>query len=377
MDKLYFQFIYLISCAVNKISPSKEFLDDIDQERLFKLSSAHSLDAIVGTTLKASGVKISTKWEENIQKSIRKAILFDAERKKICVFFESNQIWYMPLKGVILKDFYPSLGLRQMSDNDILFDKTRAKDVKTFMLSQGYRCLYYGIGQHDSYEKEPVYNFELHTSLYSLNKKFEKYYKNVNNRLVKNSESDYKYGFTDEDFYIYILTHAYKHYTSGGTGVRSLLDFYVYLINKPNLDFSYIENECKKLDIFDYEIKSRNLCMKIFKENIPEKSTEFEEYLTNEEMNELMYYISSGAYGRQDRQVKNKLERFKKEKNGNKFKFIIRRIFPDMEVYKIYYPFFYKHKILLPIGWFYRLIKGVTLYGKRNFRELKILLKLK
>lgn len=44
----------------------------------------------------------------------------------------------MPLKGVILKELYPKIGMRQMSDNDILFDETYRKDVVRFMKNKGY-----------------------------------------------------------------------------------------------------------------------------------------------------------------------------------------------------------------------------------------------
>lgn len=43
---------------------------------------------------------------------------------------EQRGIWYLPLKGIILKEFYPSVGMRQMSDNDILFDEAFAEQVR-------------------------------------------------------------------------------------------------------------------------------------------------------------------------------------------------------------------------------------------------------
>lgn len=48
--------------------------------------------------------------------------------------FEKAGIWYLPLKGVILKEMYPVYGIRQMADNDILFDFTYRKEVKDIFL---------------------------------------------------------------------------------------------------------------------------------------------------------------------------------------------------------------------------------------------------
>mgnify|MGYP002969688486 CR=1 FL=1 len=79
---------------------------------------------------------------------------------------------YLPLKGIIMKDYYPSVGMRQMSDNDILFDKAYAKQIRDYMsdndilfdadawermekhmISEGYKAEYVGKGNHDVYHK--------------------------------------------------------------------------------------------------------------------------------------------------------------------------------------------------------------------------------
>ena len=78
----------------------------------------------------------------------------------------------MPLKGVILKELYPKIGMRQMSDNDILFDETYRKDVVRFMKNKGYH-LKSGINAHcDEWVKEPVYNFEMHLNLFVESNEF-------------------------------------------------------------------------------------------------------------------------------------------------------------------------------------------------------------
>ena len=57
------------------------------------------------------------------------------------------------------------------------------------------------------------------------------------------------------------MTHTFKHFEGGGTGIRSLLDQYVYL-NKLEeaLDFRYIEKQCEILGIADFEKENRILC---------------------------------------------------------------------------------------------------------------------
>ena len=91
-------------------------------------------------------------------------------------------IWYMPLKGTLLKDLYPKTGMREMADNDILFDASRCGDVKRIMESLGFEIKAYGTGPHDSYLKPPVSNFEMHRKLFddSFDKCIAEYCKDVN-----------------------------------------------------------------------------------------------------------------------------------------------------------------------------------------------------
>ena len=65
--------------------------------------------------------------------------------------------------------------------------------------------------------------------------------------LLTNKPVIYAANMSDEDFYIYITSHAYKHYSGSGTGLRTLMDFYAYLNAKGDtFNLDYIWTECKK-----------------------------------------------------------------------------------------------------------------------------------
>ncbi len=53
------------------------------------------------------------------------------------------------------------------------------------------------------------------------------------------------------------------------------------------------------------------------------------------------------------------------------------RIFMPMEDVKAYYPFYYRHKILLPALFFYRLGRAATVSRKKTKTQLKTLRKKK
>ena len=84
-----------------------------------------------------------------------------------------------------------------------------------------------------------------------------------------------------------ILAHEYKHFSHRSTGMRSLMDVYVFLNAHPNLDWNYINTELQKLKLTEYEKHSRNLAQKVFKN----------EALSEDETEQLMMYMDSSVYG--------------------------------------------------------------------------------
>lgn len=410
INQIAYDMIYLASFGINsKCKPDEKCLEryrtnEENRKELFRMSAKHFIDALTGMTLKKAGVVLPKYWEERMVKAVRKVILFDAERKKLCAWMDRERIWYLPLKGIILKEYYPSIGMRQMSDNDILFDADAWERVEKHMLSEGYETESVGNGNHDVYQKAPVYNFEMHRSLYGKghDERWVEYYSDIKNRLLSDQpevvcdavygasenttanqtesanggNSSCGYHMSDEDFYIYITSHAYKHYSGSGTGIRTLLDFYAYLKAKEKtLDFDYIKAECRKLGISDFEKHNRRLCWKVFSSQQIYDRASFEQSLSADEMEMLKYYLSSGVYGTFERMVANRMEKQTKadgKKNLSKLSYYRHRVFPGMELYENY-PLLVKHRFLISAYWFYRIVRMLFSKKRRNYmlREVK------
>ena len=382
MDKLHYDMLYLSACGINGIFPDRAVLGEVNEKELYRISYMHFLDALVGTSLKKAGIPVPQYWNEHISKAIRKVVLFDTERAKLFSFMEQKGIWHLPLKGIILKDYYPTVGMRQMSDNDILFDYSFCDAVQGYMESTGYEAVHVGVGNHDVYHKEPVYNFELHSALYSETHQdgWAEYYGNIKDRLVLTEGTACEYRFTDEDFYVYITSHAYKHYAGSGTGLRSLLDFYAYLKAKPELDFFYIEKECKVLGIAEFEKRNRSLCRKAFSGEVLKGMESLEHSLSEEEREMLLYYLTSGAYGTVERGIENRVKQYRKEGlKMAKLRYAWERLFPGYDTYKFYAPNVKGRVLQSVVGWFRRMFI-VTFTGKRRrsvSREIRTVRKVK
>ncbi len=385
--------VFLAACALHGRVPTAEEMSSVDFEWLYKQASRHSMQSITYFALKSYYEKNGAlpqglteeqylQFEKDYKKQVQRTVYFSFEREKIIAFLESSGIWYLPMKGIILQNHYPQLGMRQMADNDIYFDISRRKDVKSFMSDSGYEVVAYGQGVHDTYQKQPFYNFEMHVYLYreSTNDTFYEYYKNVKERLVKDEGNSFGYHFSDEDFYIHTLTHIYKHYSHGGLGVRFLMDVFVYLQSKEaTLDWDYISAELEKLKIFDFAQTVKSLSKKLFSNECIcfRNKTEL---LSKEELQELEYYINSGIYGTKENAVNSSLKKLtgSEEKNAKgKFKYILSRLFPNMLYYKENYPFLYKTKIFIPFFVVYRIIVKGFSARKTASQEIKVLNKKK
>lgn len=138
----------------------------------------------------------------------------DAERSRLISFMETNQIWYVPLKGIILKDYYQEYGMREMSDNDILYDPSGLTLIEKYMKSNGYSEESKGYGNHDVFIRQPYYRFEMHHDLvdYGQQQVFVDYYRDPEKFLLKDPGSRYGRHFSDEEFYIFFVVHAFEHF---------------------------------------------------------------------------------------------------------------------------------------------------------------------
>ena len=360
MNKAAEALIYLSSGMINQNKIDPDYAASIDLDALFSIAHIHQMTAVAASALKAAGIDES-RFQQEKMLSVSSTVNFNRERTKILKELEENRIWYMPLKGVILKDYYPQIGMRQMSDNDILIDPDRAEDIQKIMSGLGYETAIFEEGHRDDYRKPPVLHFEMHRVLFDSDiepKAFYEYYKSIKDRLVKDPDREYGYHFSDEDFYIYMIAHEYKHYSWGGTGLRSLMDVYVYLKNLAGrLDWNYIKQEIQKLEITDFERLNRRLALKVFHAGGMME-------LTSKEKEMLDFYVSSGTYGKNEHMIRNYSRRI-----GLPC-YVVQRIFPSMEAIKRCYPVFYHHKLLLPLLPVFRLLKN----RKNAAKEIRILI---
>lgn len=402
--KIYYMVIKILGDFVNNKTIDKDFFNeniiDVANEensqkiyigRIYYIAKKHNLVSIMAQAMEKLGFEsdsdIWKRWLKEKNQLIYKSVLMDVEREAIQDFFEKNNIWYMLLKGMVIRKYYPAPELREMADNDILFDNKYSKEVYEFMTARGYKSDDYNKGYHDEYLKPPAYNFEMHRQLVSSKErpKWYEYYKDVKSILIKdtnenretaaNSESNNtsnQFYFSDNDFYVYFIVHTYKHFLNSGMGLRTVLDVYLYVSNlQEKLDFDYIEEQLKKLDAYDFEQTFRSIAFKMFDENLEDRK--WWDLFDVKEQEMLSYVLDAGTYGNLENSVAHKMGYTKgeKKKTSDKAKYIFRRLFPSMDTIEEFFPFFYKHKWAIPFLHIYRIGKIPFTRRKKVAGELK------
>ena len=161
--------IYLASCALHGRIPEQGELAEMNLREVYSMAKFHSLQSIVYICLakcvKSYGKEIVSdevfhRFAADYQLTMRRLVTFDIEREAFLDFL-GQRGWYLCLKGVVLQRYYPSLGMRQMADNDILVDESLCPEIRDYFTSRGYESESYGTGCHDSYLRGML-NFEIH-----------------------------------------------------------------------------------------------------------------------------------------------------------------------------------------------------------------------
>ena len=365
--KAAMDLIYLVSCAVNEEKTDASTCAAMNLDEVYAVAERHSLRSTAAVALEQV-MTLPRNFLDGKFKAIRRQSLFDIERSLVLKAFEENGIWYLPLKGILLKDYYPKTFMREMLDNDILCDYTKMERVKELMEGLGYTCKTFGITHDDEYDKAGMLEFEIHRSLF--NQKYYPelyaYFENIKSRLIKDGNNKYGYHMTDEDFYIFLVCHLYKHYVYDGTGLRSLLDLYVF--NRRfdgKLNGKYLNAEFGKLKLTDFERDMRQFAQHIFTG----------QELSESEIKELEYFISSDTMGSYDNSLRRQLNNDDSAKS--KRKYVLKRLFPSFESLKTAHPVVYKYKVLYPFWIPYRSVKRILSKRERTMYEIKQLKEIK
>lgn len=343
----------LLRCGVNNTIPSAK-PEEVSWEAVYALAKRHSVSALAFYALRTRKdelpAALAEKWEEQNAMLLTKYVNQEHESSQLCSMFEQEQIPYMPLKGSCIRDLYPEPYLREMSDLDIMVQEKDITAASSIAQTMGY-SVGSGANYHVELLKKPYMCLELHLNLVPTDSPFFKYYSQPW-KFARATGMSYRRVMTKEDYYVYMLAHTAKHYYWTGTGIRSLLDAFLFnRAYRTELDLDYVAAQLEELKIVDFSEQIEALTELWFSVN-PQCNR-----ISCDTAEMRCYILNSSTYGTAKNYDQNVVRGYisnGKSLRGAKLAMYMHMTFLPLCEMKGMYPILKKVPVLLPFCWVVR-----------------------
>lgn len=355
----------LIGSVVCKRELSDAIKEGITPELIAKMfvpSQEHDMAHIVAQGLTDLGLlgedEISLKFQDQHMLAVYRYQRMSYRFEQICGILEAEGIPFIPLKGAVLRSFYPEDWMRTSCDVDVLVHVEDFERALSVFVTNGY-----AEGGTDSHHATLSFEdgvcLELHYETVEEGRA-------VNAKAILSEIWDHatpKEGcqfhmlLDDEMFYFYHIAHIAKHFENGGCGIRSFLDLWILEHNVAHDDAAR-DALLQKGGLLTFANACRKLSAVWFEDAEPDDMTPKIE----------AYVLHGGIYG----DYANTLA-IKQNKIGGRKRYLLSRIFLPYPSLARIYPILKKHKWLTPVmevrRWLRLLFRGKA---KRLMEEIAI-----
>lgn len=349
------QLIALLRGAVRKEPVPFEAAD---WDRVLPAARAHHLEPLIfNGGLEGLRLMPGPVWDE-LSRSAARAVFREVQQDHAAQMIRERlmtaEIPHVLLRGAVLKGDYPIPG-RVMADLDYLVRVEDYPKIQREMEKLGGR-LEHQDGGHFSFLLPSEVLVEFHPNLiYAASPVGTGI--NPGWQYVRPDSGPYAQELTEEGFYFNLICHLAYHFFKGGTGVRSILDLWVYRnCRKSQPDRAFVERELERTGLLEFARRAEGLAELWFGQG--------------EESPELLamgeYVLASGTYGTTRQAVLNALCFA-----GGKGKAFCAKTFYSREEMECRFPWLKGRPWLMPAAWCLRAWRAVTRHGKhiRQWQE--------
>ena len=330
--------------------------------KVYRLAHSHDLAHLAGQSLSQLGLlgedEVSGKFKKRAMQAAYRYVQINFEYEQICATLEAAKIPFIPLKGSVLRPYYPEGWMRTSSDIDVLVQPENLNAAVAALEEKGYQA-----GKKDEHDipmrSKSGFLLELHYTTmeerHAKGKRFEMLERIWEHAAPKEEGSCHCY-LSDEMFYFFHMAHMAKHFELGGCGIRTFMDIWVM---NHRMDF---DPEKRKQILLDGNLHAFA--------NAAEALTEC--WFGNAPMDELteqleQFILWGGTFGN----VQNKAI-VGQAREGGKARYLLRRVFMPYSVMCQVYPVLQKHKWLTPVYHPVRWAQMVVSGGMgKTMREIK------
>ena len=364
MEKIIRTMMDLIASEVcgKSIDKSQYTLTDEELVKLYKLLKSHDLAHLVGDALIKNNLigdsEVKAKFQKQMMLAVYRYEKTNHELGRLRKVLNEAKIPFIPLKGSVLRRYYPKPWMRTSCDIDILIHESDLeRAVSALTSAAGYKVDSKGSHDVGMYSDSGVH-LELHYSL--IEDKIVGSAADILRSAWENASpvSDTsEYAFGDDLFFFYHTAHMAKHFVNGGCGIRPFIDIWVL-------------NHCVSFDREERDALLAKGGLLAFAEQAEALS---EAWFGNGEHTDITrrmqdYLLKGGVYGTTANRVS--VQQIRK---GGKIRYAFSRIWLPYDVLKFHYPSLERKRWLLPVfevrRWFKLLFGGGV---KRSVNELRL-----
>lgn len=331
-----FSILRSVFCGSRTSFVDKQLLTESSLAEVIKFAAKHNIAHLVAYDV------INDLKDEDIKKQLQKIIFravyryekMNHEFKQVCEALEQAEIPFIPLKGAVIREYYPEPWMRTSCDIDILVQEKDLKIAISYMV-ENLKYTEHKQSSHDVSLFSPSgTHVELHYALVEDNRiaLSSKILNCIWDVVTIKDGWMYLYEMPDDMFYFYHIAHMAKHFVEGGCGIRPFIDL-MLLDSIHDVDIEKRNILLERGELMKFANATRKLSrIWFFDEEYDSVSKQMEDYI-----------LRGGVYGNNENRIT-----VQQQKKGGRVKYVLSKIFIPYDVIKYHYPILQRHRWLTP-----------------------------
>lgn len=346
--KLMFALLRCAICGKVLTSEEKAIYSPEILGELLTVAKKHDVAHLVVFGLKKNNLlgENAKKLEGEIFKAAYRCEQQKHELQTICQTLEDAQISFIPLKGSVIREYYPEPWMRTSCDIDVLIHEDDVEKAISIFKKLEYKI------EKRNYHDIPLYSpngihLELHFNICEDTEKLDRVLRSAWSYAIK-AES-FRYEFEKEFFVFHMYAHMAYHFLAGGCGIRPLLDIWI-MENKMDLSYKCAKELLKEAEIYRFAEKMSELAERCFSENDEMLLSDFEAIVS--------YILTGGVYGSAENNTT-----VKKTEAKSSIAYVFNRLFLPYNSMITLFPILNKAPYLLPFCW---IVRWLQVFSKKK-----------
>ncbi len=337
-----------------------ESLSAREAEAVFALAKIHDLSHLVAFALDQKKIRVEEPFGKMLAEKYLAAVYrYERQRyelEQVISLLNKEKILHLPLKGAILRSFYPEPWMRTSCDIDLLVRKEDWERARGLIGEKlGFQEKTQVIYRDVSLYSPGGIHLELHFNIQEEAEAMNRVLDRVWEFCSPEQEGSYTLRADDAFFIFHQVAHAAYHFVNGGCGIRPFLDLFL-LSDKCRPDKEVLSGLLKDADLTDFYAHAIALSRVWFGgEMHTSVTTEMERYL-----------LDGGVFGSLDNKVALSAS------DTGKGTYVFNRIFMPYSRLKTYYKKLERYPFLYPYyqvkRWFRILLGAEKAIALREMR---------